>query len=507
MGILLMRGTAVASLLLAGVAAPGGEPPAGADAAAIARAGAALQAAADRVKRDPLRPVFHFRPPACWMNDPTGTIFYKGWFHLFYQLNPYGDAWGATGTCWGHARSRDLVHWEHLPVALHPRREAGERRCNSGSMTLDGASRPVLFYTSVPDDEKARPREQWAAVACDDDLVRWERVGGSPVIPAGADGGRHGSWGDPFVFRADGRTFVTGKASAAGIPVYEAQDASLTRWAYRGPLANFNGECPNFFPLGDRWVLLTSPHGQVRWYAGTFDRAALAFKPEQDGILDHGFGPKWPDKWSRGFYATTVTFDPQGRCLLWGWASGFPKGRGWNGCLALPRVLTLGPDGRVRQNPAPELEALRDRPVRVAGLTIDAATRLVEGAGGDALELKARFAPAGARAFGLRFRRSADGSRAVAIRCTDEGVDVAGTVIPVKARPLALHVFLDRTLLEVFLDDGREAVTRVVEADPGDAGVELFAEGGAVTVESLDVWRMKPVWDADSRPEDPSSPR
>jgi beta-fructofuranosidase len=245
----------------------------------------------------------------------------------------------------------------------------------------------------------------------------------------------------------------------------------------------------------------------VRWYAGPFDRAALAFKPERDGILDHGFGPTWPGKWSRGFYATTVTFDPQGRCLLWGWASGFPTGRGWNGCLALPRVLTLGPDGRARQAPAPELQALRDRPVRVAGLALDNVARLVEGVDGDALEVKIAFAPAGARAFGLRLRRSADGSRAVAIRCTDDGVDVAGTVVPVKARPLALHVFLDRTLLEVFLDDGREAVTRVVEAGPGDTGVELFAEGGAVTVESLDAWRMKPIWNADSRPEEPLSPR
>jgi beta-fructofuranosidase len=469
-----------------------------ADEAAIAKAMAAVQAAAARVADDPTRPVYHFRPPAQWMNDPTGTIFHKGWFHLFYQFNPYGDAWGATGTCWGHSRSRDLVHWEHLPIALHPRVDRGEKRCNSGSMALDGDSRPIIFYTSVPVDEKKNPREQWAAAAQDDDLIRWTRVAGNPIIAPSADGGAHGSWGDPFVFRAGGRTFLTGKAKTSGIPLYEAQDATLTRWKYLGPLTEFNGECPNFFALGGKWVLLTSPGSQTRWYVGSLDLASLKFKPQEDGILDHSYGPKWPDNWSRGFYATTVTFDPQGRCLLWGWVSGFRKGLGWSGCLALPRVFTLGPDGRPRQIPAPEIETLRGEHVRLDALELGGDPRVLEAIRGDTLEVRVAFVPGNARTFGLKVRRSADGTRAVVIRCDGEALDVAGTIVPLASgevrKPLTPHVFLDKTVMEVFVNDGREVVTRVIDADPRDMGVEVFAEGGKARVTSLDAWQMKPVW-------------
>ena len=82
---------------------------------------AARRAAEPRAASDPTRPAYHFHPPAGWMNDPNGTIYHSGWYHLFYQHNPFGDRWGSIH--WGHARSRDLVRWEHLPIALGPNRE------------------------------------------------------------------------------------------------------------------------------------------------------------------------------------------------------------------------------------------------------------------------------------------------------------------------------------------------------------------------------------------------
>jgi len=82
----------------------------------LAEATNAVRAAIAKAASDPGRPVYHFHSPAQWHNDPNGTIFYKGWRHLFYQLNPYGSEWGHMH--WGHARSRDLINWEHLPIAL-----------------------------------------------------------------------------------------------------------------------------------------------------------------------------------------------------------------------------------------------------------------------------------------------------------------------------------------------------------------------------------------------------
>ena len=113
---------------------------------AIAKAMNALRRAAMRVHADPTRPVYHFRPPAQWMNDPCGGIYYKGYYHLFYQLNPYGDQWGNIH--WGHARSKDLIYWEHLPIAIATAQN--ELRCNSGCVTINKQGVPMIFYTHVP---------------------------------------------------------------------------------------------------------------------------------------------------------------------------------------------------------------------------------------------------------------------------------------------------------------------------------------------------------------------
>ena len=94
----------------------------------------------------PYRPTYHFLAPANWMNDPNGPIFYKGEYHLFYQHNPYGDKWGHVH--WSHAKSRDLVHWEHLPIALDPSNELGEEHCFSGCC-INNNGVPTIIYTSI----------------------------------------------------------------------------------------------------------------------------------------------------------------------------------------------------------------------------------------------------------------------------------------------------------------------------------------------------------------------
>ena len=88
------------------------------------------------------RPIFHFMPEKNWMNDPNGVVFYKGEYHLFYQYNPNGDQWGTIH--WGHAKSKDLVHWEHLPIALYPSNDKGELHCFSGCAVINDGE-PTIF--------------------------------------------------------------------------------------------------------------------------------------------------------------------------------------------------------------------------------------------------------------------------------------------------------------------------------------------------------------------------
>ncbi len=172
-------------------------------------ASAALRADIPRATRDPLRPRYHFLPPANWMNDPNGTIFVRGEYHLFYQLNPYRAKWGQTH--WGHARSRDLVHWEHLPIALAPARHLGEKHCFSGCCVDDGGQ-PTILYTSIGGRLGAlsalRGAQQWMAVG-DETLCHWHR---SPKTRCSTRACTAGAeiydWRDPYVWREDGGWFM-----------------------------------------------------------------------------------------------------------------------------------------------------------------------------------------------------------------------------------------------------------------------------------------------------------
>jgi sucrose-6-phosphate hydrolase SacC (GH32 family) len=144
----------------------------------IARAEAAMRAAEPVAADDPLRPGFHFRPAAQWMNDICGALWHEGWYHIFYQFNPFADRcdWSCVNACWGHARSRDLVHWEQLPIAVAPSLEEGNYQCVSGCATLRADGTPMLFYghTPLPRPDGTRPpRQQWAALPLDPELRTW----------------------------------------------------------------------------------------------------------------------------------------------------------------------------------------------------------------------------------------------------------------------------------------------------------------------------------------------
>ena len=470
----------------------------------------AIEAAVPKAERDPTRPVYHFRPPAQWMNDICGAIFYKGYYHIFYQLNPFADIWGAIHTCWGHVRSKDLATWEHLPIALVPQREKGELRCNSGSVALGGDGTPMIFYTFVPANEmgpnvpknvtRLGKREQWVAKACDDELIEWKRIENNPILAAGTNGvpqAINGGWSDPFVFKSDGRTMMTFKSSS-GL-VAEAQNKELTSWKAIGNIEGVEGECPNFFRLGEKWVLLRSTYPPT-YLTGTFDPDKLKFTPDQDqpSTLDYVYGPVQPDNWSRGFYGTNVLFDENNRCILFGWISGFKSGRGWNGCMSLPRILTLQEDGKLLQTPAPELKKLRGTHHQVKNIKVGNGSVYLDDFEGKTVEIMASLKPAGATAFGLRLRCGENGEGGVVLKYAEGVLDVAGTKVPVDlseaSKTLDLHIFLDRSVMEVFINGGRSCVTSVIYPGEEDRGLSLFSEHGKVNLKSLDMWEINPVW-------------
>lgn len=287
---------------------------------------------------DPARPVWHFGPLAQWMNDPNGTLWHDGWYHVFYQHNPGGEEWADIH--WGHGRSRDLVHWEHLPLALRPQHADGEKHCYSGCLALTATGEPRILYTSVPADS-ARPATQVLAIPDDSDWRAWTQQVGTPFLDLATHGGPafdfDRKWRDPFVYRAEGRTFLILGATLgteAVIPLYENPDGGLRHWVYRGIIHCAPRtetpffECANLIRFGSKWLLITSPCREVEWCSGTLDLGAPAFRAGPRGRVDEG----------DGFYATQFVRDPAGRTVLFGWVRNFPKQRGWNGCLGAPRL-------------------------------------------------------------------------------------------------------------------------------------------------------------------------
>jgi beta-fructofuranosidase len=476
----------------AGIAA---QLPAAASDAVIAKAMASMKAAIPLAASDPQRPIYHFHPPANWNNDPNGTLFYRGWHHLFYQLNPYGSEWGHMH--WGHARSRNLVDWEHLPIALGPSEDQGEQHVFSGAAMIAGDGRPRLFYTSIGQ----RDPEQWMALPEDDDLLVWRKYEHNPVLTTAIHGAHKvRDWRDPFLFREAGQTYMVCGGNTSGwraggtaqVQLYRALNDALTEWKHLGAVfedrnrETVNIECPNLFKLDQRWVLITSPHKACEYFVGSLDLARGKFVPETRGPLDAGPA-----------YASNISVDDKGRTLLWLWAkTDTPAGKGWNNVIMMPRILSLTSDGYLSQQPAPEFEKLRTDAVELPAASLTDQTVVLEGVQGDSLEIEAEWSTADAASFGLELRRSAAGKPGAIVTLTPRAASLSvgpHQAIVGRRERYTIRLFLDKRALEVYMNEGSVAMYSTVDGGPGDLGMAAFARGGTARLERLKAWRMQPA--------------
>lgn len=444
---------------------------------------------------DPTRPIYHFTPPSGWMNDVNGPLFHKGEYHLFYQVNPYGtDA--RHGTHWGHTSSTNLAHWERLPLAVPPANDLGESACYSGTAGFNNQGQPIILYTSTRKWDEgpgsnsrraAEPFEQCAAIG-NSNLMTWDRHPRNPILTLESDGypDWDWKWRDPFIFREAGRTFLVIGMTGVGTPIYEDEVGDLVSWTYRGKLTDIDVECPNFFRLGDKWVLLTSSWTAVEYHIGDFDIGTYKFIPAEKGQLEP----------ARTFYGTNVLIEDDGRCLLFGRLLRTIPSMIWNGCMALPRELTIGSDGHPKQSPVSEVEVLRGTHLSVPPLELASESKVLE-ARGDALEIYAKIVPGDADLSGLRLRRSDDGKDAVTVAYDHSSVIAAGIdmphTLPAGRQELELRIFLDKSVIEVFVDGGSKALTNYIDPGINNLGIELFSQGGSATFKGIDIWEMEPI--------------
>lgn len=451
------------------------------------------------------RPRYHFMPLANWMNDPNGLIQWAGVYHLFYQHNPHGPAWGNMH--WGHATSRDLVHWTHQPIALAPTPGGPDQDGVFSGCAVNHDGVPTLIYTGV------RPEVQCLATS-DDQMIYWRKSPRNPVIAGPPDGLDVTGFRDPYVWReGDGWRMALGSGIVGqGGIVLLYRSADLQSWEYVGPLCQgrldetgHNWECPNFLPLGHRHLLLVSPQPlrQAHYFLGSYqgDR----FTAQEHGLLDHG----------GLYYAPQAFVDEGGRRICLGWLL---EGRtqeayvaaGWAGVQSLPRELTLAADGSLRQRPVPELASLRREHIHWGAAPIQDLTRLDEMAGA-CLELDIEMEPGEAEKVGLTVRRSPDGAEGVEIaydaqrqvllvdsRTASLSPEAEGRLaeapLALGGAPLSLRVFLDESVIEVFANDRVCITARVYPTREDSTGLALTASGGAARLLALDAWRMSGIW-------------
>ncbi len=460
---------------------------------------------------------YHVMPQANWMNDPNGFTMFNGEYHLFYQHHPYSPKWGPM--YWGHVKSKDLVHWEHLPIALAPSEPYDIDGCFSGS-AIEKDEKLYLFYTgnkwTGPDQDKDLKQVQCLAVS--NDGVHFEKIDENPVIEAAPSGDIHPNhFRDPKVWKeGDYYYCVLGSQTKDRIgQVLLYRSADLMKWEFVNVMARGNGnmgymwECPDLFSLAEQDVLVMSPQGvkpegdlfhnlhQSVYVFGQLDLEQGNFQFNEFQLLDYGFD----------FYAPQTTVDGLGRRILVGWMamweSDMPEQEhNWAGAITVPRILTIEND-KLKCIPAPELETLRYDKVSYNNEQLDGENSF-EDIHGNCLELNVVVDMKQATEFGVRVRMNKTGTEETVLTYDVEqekiilnrdrsGKGPGGerkAPVELNNGKLQLTLFLDNSSLEVFIQNGEKVMTARIYPDAQSKGIEFFSNG-EVDLLQLDKWSLK----------------
>ena len=468
-----------------------------------------------RLAADPLRPQFHLLPAKNWMNDPNGPIFWRGMYHMFFQYNPNAAVWGDMH--WAHAVSPDMIHWRHLPVALAPTPGwADADGCFTGSAVDDGGT-ATLIYTGVKtaSPETATLRDgmhnfrevQCLATSKDPQLRTWTKWK-TPILEPPANPLLTG-FRDPFLWR-DGDVWYLGVGSGVRkqggcVLLYRSQD--LRKWEYLHPLAsgkwaekeNINPvdsgemwECPDFFALGGKHVLLYSTAGKVAWETGELDPKELVFHPQRSGVLDHG-----------AYYAQKTQLDERGNRILWGW---IPETRpeaefsaaGWAGCMALPRDLSLSPQNDLLMKVAAPAKVLREKQIAhvTPGTSPGERSKLlrdlaITNLAGELLWVATAkdftLALADANGPWWSLKTSLSGTARI-LQVNEKVIELPSTA----GGELSFHLFLDGSVTEFFCEDSHVLTSRIYRQPSGPLKLRL-GERDESALLGFEAWQLRPI--------------
>lgn len=480
----------------------------------------------DTANREKYRPAFHHTPRYGWMNDPNGMFYKDGRWHLYYQYNPYGSKW--QNMTWGHSVSDDLVNWEHLPEAIRPN---GLGSVFSGSCAVDhdntagfGSDAVIALYTS------AGTSQMQSLASSTDDGLTFNIYPSNPVLTLESEAR------DPKVFWNDSTkewNMILAHALDHEMLIFSSPD--MKSWTLQSSFGKGLGaqggvwECPDLFELPvagtdeKKWVLLCNinPDGPfggsgTQYFVGDFD--GKTFKADTDAAGD--VSTKWLD-YGKDHYATVTWSDaPDGRRVALGWMSNWQYAADvptmqFRSANTLPREMGLfrAPDGEVYASsaPSPELEALRGKlAAKVKKTTVGRKARsfALPSENGGICEILMDIEASKAKTVNIVFSNS-QGEKVVmqydpaeatlSFDRTQSGITdfsegfPAVTVTPTHEASgrIALRIFVDRSSMEVFGNDGEFVMTNLVFPRTPYTALSVSAEGGNAKVENLRIYSLK----------------
>ena len=489
-----------------------------------------------RLSSDPYRPIYHFVSPESSLNDPNGLCFWQGNWHMFYQGYPPED----KRQHWGHAVSKDLIHWRDLPYAIYP---SPERAVFSGA-TLVEDNRVIAMYhgTTVGN-----------MVALSDDplLLNWEKVTGKAVISSQSTTGFPLPYRvfDPCIWKKDGIYYSlsggrtpTGSAEKQVRANFLFRSKDLANWEYlhefaqgdRFTLVGDDGACPYFWPIGNRHILPFFSHMSGGQYLlGDYDTKNDKFMVTNHGKFNFGaWGPS-------GVHAPSATPDGEGGVIIiFNMNTGKPTGE-WDQIMTLPRRLTLMGKEDVGVEPVGDIESLRYNRQEVKNMALPANKEVVlKNIKGNAMELNLEVDPKMAPMIELNVLRSPNkeeytritflrgrgfnavrqgilpppapgtpasnlNSSLISIETTYSSLhpDVnprgpeTASVLMDNNEPLKLRVFIDKSVVEVFVNGKQALAVRVYPSRNDSVGVSLRAQGQDTELKLLEAWQMKSIYE------------
>lgn len=449
---------------------------------------------ADELYNETYRPQFHFTAQKNWLNDPNGLVFYKGQYHLFFQHNPLGTEWG--NMTWGHAVSKDLVHWRQLPHALE--RDASGTMF-SGSAVVDwnntaGLARGrektlVAFYTAAggtSPESQGKPFTQGMAYSTDRGQT-WTKYEGNPVLPHIVKENR-----DPKVVwhAATKRWIMALFLDGNDYALFASPD--MKRWEQIQKLTLPEcGECPDFFPMRvqgetetEKWVF-TAANG--RYLVGDFDGRKFT-TTGAPLISDYG----------ANFYAVQTYSDipdSDGRRIQVTWMNGgrYPQ-MPFNQQMSFPCELTLRrtPDGlRLYRWPVKEIRSLYAGERKGANITLRPGDNPLPGLTGELWDIEAEFEIGKAEEVGLMVR-----GEEITYRVKEQTLTALGRTAPLHTEQnrLRLRLLVDRASLEVYGNEGKVSLTSCFTPHPKDQELALFARGGEAKLRSVRIRSLRSAW-------------